>query len=44
MSIISLCDGKNSLLDIAEILSSPIWELYEIIEILVSHQLLKENE
>jgi len=35
---------KNSLLDIAEILSSPIWELYEIIEILVSHQLLKENE
>jgi len=44
MNLISLCDGKNSLLDIAEILSSPIWELYEIIEILVSHKLLKENE
>tara|TARA_B110000503_G_scaffold85516_1_gene130129 strand:- start:152 stop:892 length:741 start_codon:yes stop_codon:yes gene_type:complete len=40
MDLISLCDGKNSLLEIAELLNTPIWELYELIEILVGHKLL----
>ncbi len=44
MDIISLCDGKSSLLEIAESLNTPIWELYESIEILVSHNLLEVIE
>lgn len=44
MDIISLCDGENTLLQIAENLSTPIWELYEIVDKLVEHKLLQENE
>ena len=38
MDFISLCDGDVSLLNIAEILKVPIWNLYEL-----SEKLLKEN-
>ena len=44
MDLISLCDGKNSLLKIAETLNTPIWELYETIDMLVEHKLLEVNE
>ena len=44
MNLISLCDGTNSLLDIAETLKTPIWDLYEMIDTLVSHKLLEINE
>ena len=44
MDLISLCDGQNSLLEIAETLNTPIWELYEKIETLVKHELLEVNE
>ena len=44
MNLISLCDGNSSLLEIAEYLKTPIWELYETIEILVSHKLIQVNE
>jgi aminopeptidase-like protein len=44
MDLISLCDGENTLLQIAEILSTPIWELYELIDKLVEHKLLQINE
>ena len=40
MDLISLCDGKNSLLQIAEILNVPIWNLYELIDILKCHDLI----
>ncbi|MDA7647848.1 DUF4910 domain-containing protein, partial [bacterium] len=40
MDLISLCDGKTFLLEVAESLNTPIWELYELIETLVSHNLL----
>jgi len=43
MDIISLCDGQNSLLEIAEFLNTPIWELYEIVDGLVEQKLLSEN-
>ncbi len=43
MDLISLCDGTNSLLDIAEILETPIWSLYEIIDKLINLKLLKEK-
>ena len=44
MDVMSLCDGENTLLQIAEILSTPIWELYEIIDKLVEHNLLVADE
>ena len=44
MDVISLCDGENTLLQIAETLSTPIWELYELVDKLVEHKLLQANE
>jgi len=44
MDLISLCDGQNSLLEIAETLNTPIWELYELTDKLVEHELLEINE
>jgi aminopeptidase-like protein len=44
MDLISLCDGKTLLLEVAESLNTPIWELYELIETLVDQKLIKMNE
>ncbi len=44
MDLISFCDGQHSLLEVAEILNIPIWELYELIDKLVEHNLLETNE
>lgn len=44
MDFISLCDGKNSLLDISEILDVPIWELFHVVEELKKHSLIEVNE
>jgi len=44
MNLISLCDGRSSLLDIAEILGAPVWDLYDLIDTLVSHKLLQVSE
>jgi aminopeptidase-like protein len=44
MDLISLCDGQHSLLEIAETLKTPIWELYELIDKLVEHGLLETHE
>ena len=41
MNLISFCDGNNTLLDIAEILCVPIWDLYDPIDKLVIKNLLK---
>ena len=41
MNFISLCDGENSLREIAERLNVQIWSLYKIVEILVAHDLIK---
>ena len=43
MDFISFCDGQTSLLKIAEGLNLPIWELYEIVDLLKSHNLIDEN-
>jgi len=44
MDLISLCDGKRFLLEVAESLNTPIWELYDLVETLVSHKLLEIEE
>ena len=43
MNFLSFCDGKTSLLNIADLLKVPIWELYELAEKLQSHSLISEN-
>lgn len=44
MDFISLCDGKNSLLQIAESLNVPIWNLYDVVKKLENHDLISANE
>jgi aminopeptidase-like protein len=44
MDFISLCDGKTSLLNIAEKLNTPIWNLYDLCDKLKEHKLLECNE
>ena len=44
MDLISLCDGENTLLEIAETLNTAIWDLYELIDKLLEHKLLEVNE
>lgn len=43
MNFLSFCDGKTSLLNIADLLKVPIWELYDLVEKLQSHSLISEN-
>ena len=40
MHFISFCDGENSLLEIADLMSVPAWDLYEIISTLKTHNLI----
>tara|TARA_B100000780_G_C21124675_1_gene455957 strand:- start:2361 stop:3647 length:1287 start_codon:yes stop_codon:yes gene_type:complete len=44
MDFISLCDGESSLLEIAESLKVPIWELYDSVDKLESKRLISVNE
>tara|TARA_A200000113_G_scaffold159546_1_gene144284 strand:- start:9535 stop:10821 length:1287 start_codon:yes stop_codon:yes gene_type:complete len=44
MDFLSLCDGKNSLLYIADFLNVPIWKLYDVTAELKKHNLIKANE
>ena len=41
MDFISLCDGKTSLLNIADKLNVPIWDLYDLCDKLERHELLE---
>lgn len=41
MDLISWSDGKHDLLEIAEKIHVPVWELYEILNILINHNILK---
>ncbi len=43
MDFISLCDGKNSLIKIADNLNIPAWDLYEIIDKLKINNLIEEK-
>ncbi len=44
MDFISLCDGENSLLQIAESLNVPIWNLYDVVKKLENQDLISANE
>ena len=43
MNLISLCDGNNSLLDIAERLNVAIWDLYDVVSKLKNQNLINTN-
>ena len=40
MNLISYCDGEHTIIDIAEKINLPAWDLYESIEKLISHDLI----
>jgi aminopeptidase-like protein len=40
MGLISYCDGKHTLLEIAEKIEVPCWTLYEVVEKLCQHELI----
>ncbi len=44
MNLITWSDGKKSLLEIAELCDVAIWELYPLLEKLISHNLLELND
>ena len=42
MDFLSFCDGKNSLIDIAEALNIAIWNLYDVIDTLEKNDLISK--
>lgn len=44
MNLITWSDGTKSLLEIADLCQSPIWEIYPIINSLLSHELLELHD
>ena len=44
LNFLSYCDGEHSLLDIAEKINLPAWDLYELAETLISHDLISTIE
>ena len=42
--LLSYCDGKHSLLDIAEKIEIPIWKLYELVDELVLQDLISQEK
>ncbi len=44
MDLISYSDGNHDLIDIADKIDVPIWKLYEHVEVLIKHKLLKSFE
>ena len=44
MDLISLCDGQTPLLEIAEYLNLPIWELYDVVDELKDHRIIEINK
>lgn len=44
MNIISYSDGKNSILEIAQLCNVPVWEIYEIIDLLIDRSIIEIKE
>ena len=44
MDIISICDGKNSILDISEIIGRPFWEVKKTIEVLIKEKIIESSK
>lgn len=44
MNLLSYCDGKHSILEIAELIEEPFWELTPIVDQLIENDLLQKLE
>ncbi|MBT6170499.1 MAG: aminopeptidase, partial [Flavobacteriaceae bacterium] len=44
MNFMSYCDGNHSVLEIAEKINVPSWELYDLIEKLKNHDLIESAD
>ncbi len=44
MNLLAYCDGSNDLLEVAEIINKPVWELYDIANKLIDNKLLESIE
>jgi len=44
LDFLTYADGINDLIDISNKINTPIWELYDIVKILLSHKLIKKLE
>ena len=44
MNLITYCDGRHSLLEIAELINEPFWELTSIVEELIDNDLIQVVE
>jgi len=44
MNILAYCDGNNDLIEVAELIKKPAWELYDTVGKLKAHGLLKVLE
>ena len=42
INMLSYCDGQNSLLDIAELIDEPFWEVVPLADRLIEHDLLQK--
>jgi aminopeptidase-like protein len=40
-NLLSYCDGSLSLLEVAEKINVPMWQLFDVIDILLKNKLLK---
>ncbi|WP_217698956.1 DUF4910 domain-containing protein [Prosthecobacter debontii] len=43
VDILAYCDGTNDLFDLAHILNRPAWELFELMDVLLHHGLIREK-
>ena len=44
LNLLAYCDGTNDIIDLAELIGKPVWELYELINTLKDHKLLNANK
>ena len=42
MDLISYADGTNDLIDIANLIEQPVWDLYELVNKLLDNKILQE--
>lgn len=44
MNLLAYCDGEHDLLAVAELIQKPVWELFDLVNQLKQHQLLRVVE
>lgn len=42
LNVLAYCDGTNDLIGVADLIKTPVWELYSLIDMLKKHELLDQ--